>query len=215
MTDKNLLRKEYRKKLTALSGVQRAALSAAIRSVLSTWQPFKSARSLIAFHPMSSEPDIVPLLVKAISAGHHVGLVRTPDGDPYIEVLEVRLWDGSESSLERHRRMSLRQPDSRLPLLDNAAWNQARSNAAVKNIELLSADAGLVLVPALAFGRDGSRLGHGSGWYDRFLLAKPSLLRVGIGFGMQITESLPMDIWDQNLDFLICEEGIQACPTRT
>ena len=50
-----------------------------------------------------------------------------------------------------------------------------------------------------------------TGWYDGFLKAKPGLLRVGIGFGLQVQDSLPVDEWDQILDFIVTEEGIQAC----
>lgn len=210
MTDKELLRREYRKRLGALSSIQRSALSAAIRSVLSGWPPFKSSRSLVAFHPMKGEPNFMPLLLKIISAGHSLGLVRTPEvgeGD----LLEVRLWDGSEASLERHRRMPLLQPLARLPRLDQDSWKQDRDGRSPGDLELQAASAGMVMVPGLAFGRDGTRLGHGMGWYDRFLKANPALLRVGIGFGLQLCDGLVADTWDQNLDFFICEEGVLQC----
>lgn len=213
MRDKDILRKEFRHKLAALSPIQRAALSAAIRAAMSGWPPFKSAKSLIAFHPMKGEPDLVPTLLKAISAGHSVGLVRTPD-DKGNDLLEVRLWDGAEASLERHRRMPLSQPASRLPLIRQESWTQPRMPGPSEILELQSATAGLVLVPGLAFGMDGARLGHGAGWYDRFLAAHPALLRVGIGFGMQVRAGLPCTDWDQKMDFLITEEGVRRCQSQ-
>lgn len=210
MDNKDILRKEFRQRLAALSPVQRSALSAAIRSVLSSWPPFKSARTLVAFHPMKGEPDFISLIVKQISAGHQVGLVRTPAINE-SELLEVKLWDGSDASLEKHRRMPLLQPQNRLPSLDPESWKHRIVDNLESGNELLAASAGIVLVPGLAFGRDGSRLGQGAGWYDRFLKIHPGLLRVGIGFGQQIRDTLPQEEWDQALDFIVCEEGVQMC----
>jgi 5-formyltetrahydrofolate cyclo-ligase len=55
----------------------------------------------------------------------------------------------------------------------------------------------LILVPGLAFDREGYRLGYGKGYYDRLLAATGSIPTVGIGFQEQMsTGSLPRDAWD-------------------
>lgn len=49
-----------------------------------------------------------------------------------------------------------------------------------------------VLVPGLAFTRDGDRLGRGGGYYDRFLATlAESVHTIGICYDAQLRESLP------------------------
>ena len=53
-------------------------------------------------------------------------------------------------------------------------------------------DLDLVLVPGLAFDRRGHRLGHGHGYFDRFLSRLPKTTpTVGLAFRFQLLESLP------------------------
>ena len=74
-------------------------------------------------------------------------------------------------------------------------------------IEIKTID--LFLCPGLAFGRDGSRLGHGAGYYDRALSNKsPSAQVWGVGFDIQLFDSVPNDPHDQPLDGIITESGI-------
>ena len=50
----------------------------------------------------------------------------------------------------------------------------------------------LVLVPGLAFDRSGHRLGHGHGYFDRFLARIPKKTpTVGLAFGFQVLDHLP------------------------
>lgn len=67
----------------------------------------------------------------------------------------------------------------------------------------------VLFVPGLRFGRDGSRLGSGKGYYDRFLHAHPTPLRVGLAFAAQVDDSVPTDEHDEAMDVLVTEEGRQ------
>ena len=64
----------------------------------------------------------------------------------------------------------------------------------------------LVLVPGLAFTRDGRRLGRGGGFYDR-LLGDPLLKarRVGVCFEAQIIESVPLEGHDERVEEVLTE----------
>jgi 5-formyltetrahydrofolate cyclo-ligase len=63
----------------------------------------------------------------------------------------------------------------------------------------------LVLVPGVAFGRQGERLGMGAGFYDRFLPRIPNALRVVLTFDFQLLEELEQESWDQPVDWIITE----------
>ena len=62
----------------------------------------------------------------------------------------------------------------------------------------------LVLVPGLAFTRDGARLGRGGGFYDRFL-SQPHLRarKVGVCFAAHVLGELPVESHDQRVDRVV------------
>jgi 5-formyltetrahydrofolate cyclo-ligase len=67
----------------------------------------------------------------------------------------------------------------------------------------------LVLVPGVAFDREGRRLGHGFGYYDRFLATLPAgVTRVGLAFRHQVIPEVPVDAWDVPVHALVTEEGV-------
>lgn len=68
-------------------------------------------------------------------------------------------------------------------------------------------DFDVVVVPLLAINERGYRLGYGGGYYDRFLKDK-KCLKVGIGYGFQLTDEFIEDEWDEPLDEFISEKGM-------
>ncbi len=69
----------------------------------------------------------------------------------------------------------------------------------------------LILVPGLAFTKDGARLGRGGGYYDRLLAnCPPRTRRIGICFAAQIVASLPTEPHDQRVERVITESSIAA-----
>ena len=69
----------------------------------------------------------------------------------------------------------------------------------------------VVITPFLAINPQGFRLGYGGGYYDRALRAlretTPDLLSVGLGYSAQEVASVPYDINDEPLDWLVTEQG--------
>lgn len=64
-------------------------------------------------------------------------------------------------------------------------------------------------VPLLAFDGEGRRLGHGKGYYDRFL-EDFSGLKIGVAFEWQFSpEALPMEDHDVHLDMVVTEHGVR------
>lgn len=64
----------------------------------------------------------------------------------------------------------------------------------------------VILVPGLAFDREGRRLGRGGGYYDRFLArADASVEKIGVVFSAGIVERVPTDPWDQSVDRVVCD----------
>jgi 5-formyltetrahydrofolate cyclo-ligase len=66
----------------------------------------------------------------------------------------------------------------------------------------------VLIVPLLAFDRDGFRLGYGGGYYDRTLSAlrtRRAILAVGVAFSAQEVPAVPHGAHDQRLDWVITE----------
>lgn len=70
----------------------------------------------------------------------------------------------------------------------------------------------LALVPGLAFDKNGGRLGMGGGWYDRALSDIP--VKVGVGFGGQIVDEVPMNAHDMKMDWLSSDQGLWRVQAR-
>ena len=70
-----------------------------------------------------------------------------------------------------------------------------------------------VLVPGVAFDRQGWRLGRGAGYYDRTFESPGGPRRVGLGYAFQLLTAVPHDSHDRPLDAIVTErEWLWAAP---
>jgi hypothetical protein len=69
-----------------------------------------------------------------------------------------------------------------------------------------------LIVPGVAFGPGGERIGRGGGFYDRFLAQMPNVLRVSLAFDFQILPSLPQNSWDQSVHWVLSETSEVRTP---
>ena len=63
----------------------------------------------------------------------------------------------------------------------------------------------LIIVPGVAFDRNGNRMGRGRGFYDRLLKTTPSAYKIGVAFNFQVFDSIPIDPFDIPIDKVITE----------
>lgn len=69
-----------------------------------------------------------------------------------------------------------------------------------------------ILLPGVAFGRDGARLGYGGGYYDKLLARLPhSPALVAAAFAMQIVENIPQEATDRKVEWLVTEHETIHC----
>ena len=65
----------------------------------------------------------------------------------------------------------------------------------------------LVIVPGVAFDKQGHRLGYGNGYYDKYL-STTNAYSIGLGYSFQLVDKLPTDKYDIKLNSLATENGI-------
>lgn len=69
----------------------------------------------------------------------------------------------------------------------------------------------VLVVPLLAFNRDGGRLGYGGGFYDRtlaMLRARRATMAIGFAFAGQELAQIPLERTDEPLDLVVTEAGV-------
>lgn len=134
-----------------------------------------------AYWPLPGEIDPRPLMAALARRGARLALpVVVAPRSPLI----FRAWKAGDV-LEPHA-VGLMEPGARAPEL-------------VPDI---------LLVPLLAIDPDGNRLGFGRGYYDRTLArlrAVGAPLAVGLAYAAQTVAAVPVDEFDQPLDWVVTE----------
>ena len=181
--EKALWRERFRAARRALAPDARARASA---EIVARASPLLDAAladapgdAVALFWPLADEPDLRPLAYALRQSGVAVALpvVAGPGR------LEWRAFGGADR-------------------LADGPWGLRQPDAASADVppERLAA----VVVPGLAFGRDGSRLGYGGGFYDRALSRTPAL-RVGVAFAAALVAAVPAEPHDQRLDAVVTD----------
>ncbi|MDD4929413.1 MAG: 5-formyltetrahydrofolate cyclo-ligase [Gallionella sp.] len=67
-----------------------------------------------------------------------------------------------------------------------------------------------VLLPGIAFSRDGARLGYGGGFYDKLLAHAPPA-RVTAAFGLQVVAQIPQEATDVRVEWIVTETATIDC----
>jgi 5-formyltetrahydrofolate cyclo-ligase len=70
----------------------------------------------------------------------------------------------------------------------------------------------VLLVPGLAFDREGHRLGNGAGHYDRILSsARANAESIGMAPSSHLVDLVPTEAHDVRVGWLATEEGVVNC----
>jgi 5-formyltetrahydrofolate cyclo-ligase len=80
--------------------------------------------------------------------------------------------------------------------------------------QISSEELDLVVIPGVAFSRNGCRLGFGQGFYDR-LLKKLRLetMTVGFAYSFQVQDKFSCTNHDQKVKRIVTEQGfLEICP---
>lgn len=64
----------------------------------------------------------------------------------------------------------------------------------------------VIIVPGVAFDREGHRMGRGKGFYDR-LLETAKATKIGIAYDFQMLDTVPTDPHDVAMDVIITESS--------
>jgi 5-formyltetrahydrofolate cyclo-ligase len=179
------LRKAMKQKLDAMPAGSAAEKGRAACEALVALGAFREARAVMMYLPLPLEVDTAPVAQAAWRDGKTV-LVPKVDYDER-HMIAVRC-ETPEDEM-RVDRYGILQPVGGEP------WPLGEID--------------LVVVPALAFDRRGHRLGHGAGFYDRFLAgADAGTVVCGLAFAEQVVDELPVRAHDHRLHVLVTDREV-------
>jgi 5-formyltetrahydrofolate cyclo-ligase len=69
----------------------------------------------------------------------------------------------------------------------------------------------VTLTPGIAFTPEGFRLGHGGGFYDRYLASQPSTVAIGLAFESQVVAELPHAEHDRPMQRVVTDRRVLIC----
>ncbi len=101
-----------------------------------------------------------------------------------------------------------RIPDLDIPFVRGAFGIQEPAGSVAKICSPSVLD--LIVVPGVAFGVDGGRIGYGGGYYDRFL-ERHKAQRVAVAFDFQVLETVPQNRRDSRVNKIITEKRTIDC----
>ena len=175
---KAVLRKEMKERLKGLSEGRKRELDEALFWRLFSLPEFSSPCTVYAYASLSWEPDTWEILKALLSRGFRLAL-------PRVEGREMRFYFVPDLKELSQSSMKIWEPKAdAVPADDPEA---------------------LVLVPGMAFSRDGARLGKGGGFYDRFLSAEPNHKTIALAYGFQLMEQIPTGVYDRPVDQIVTE----------
>lgn len=149
---------------------------------------YAKAKTVMFYIDVRSEVRTRNNLVDALQTGKKIIVPYCVDGE--LELFHLESMDELEIGMYR-----ILEPKAEL-----------RTVAAKK---VLPEELDLIMVPGVAFDKNGGRTGHGKGYYDKLLEhAKPETPLVGIAFECQLFPEIPTGEHDIYMDKVVTEAAV-------
>ncbi len=192
-TAKAEVRARTQEALGRMTQTDRRRLSTMIHDRVVSLPAWAQSDEVLLFDSMPEEVDTGPLISAADKDGKLIYLPRMHGHDIHFHLFAA-------ADLEPHSYGMMEPP------ADAPTWAPAATDATVRRT--------VIICPGLAFDGDGRRLGHGKGFYDRFLLtvrdaaddaprARRDVVVVGICFDIQVIDRVPTGPNDQRMDRVV------------
>ncbi len=144
---------------------------------------FSTSQSLALYHSFSFEVSTQFLFDESKRQGKKIAYPKVKEKQDALSFFWVE--DQKQFSTSS---MGIREPDEKL----------GASEAKLEEIDLM-------VIPGLAFDRQGNRLGRGEGYYDRTLKTYLGQ-RLGLAFSFQLLDQIPHEAWDEKVAWIATEK---------
>ena len=171
--DKKELRRIIREKKRAMTVEAMEAASRRLGELFAETEEYKSAKTIYGYLPYNQEVRTVPMLQKALDDGKKVAVPKV-----YGDDMKFIYMDDLSAVSEGYA--GIPEPTADGPVADDQT--------------------ALVLMPGMAFTKNGDRMGYGGGFYDKFLASEPEHPTVALCYDFQMVEELPTAEYDIPVD---------------
>ena len=178
--DKKALRTFCKERRLSLTPKERQMANAAICAEIARHPAFYGADLILGFFPVRGEVDLTPLYRQVLSCGIPLAFPRCEGKNMTFHTV-ARLED------LRVDRFDIPAPRAVAPLAEISAKT-------------------LCLMPGLAAGKNGARLGYGGGFYDRFLATFKGITLFPV-YECLLFDTLPTEDFDIPVTHIITEKG--------
>ena len=180
---KQELRQKYRAKRDSFGEEFIKNASGSACELLLQAQAFKDADVLLLYYPIKNEISPLPLIELAKKSGKKIAF---PICNTNTNTLTFKIVTSESEFIPS--RFGIFEPllSSESPILSERT---------------------IALVPAIAFSRDGHRLGYGKGYYDRFLSDFRGT-SIGFSYSELVLDSLPTLAHDIPLKMIVTESEV-------
>ena len=182
MSEKAALRKQLTEREAGLSENYIAESNAGIIRNLFSLGEFQNAETVLFFYSVRTEPDTHEMIRRAIDLGKTAALPRTYQKG----VMTARKIGGFDELAPS--KFGIPEPDESAPI--------------IRPDEL-----DFILVPSVAFDRDGYRLGHGKGYYDIYL-SSTRAFSCGVARKKMLVPRVPREKHDVRVNCIVTENEI-------
>lgn len=177
--NKTTLRSLIASQRKALSSAEIQNMSARIAESFLQLSSLKTANNILLYAALPREVQTMGL-IRTLSSSKNIWLPKVVGED-----LEIRAYEGEQSLQTGH--FNVPEPTGLL----------------CPDLRIID----LIVVPGVAFSREGDRMGYGKGFYDR-LLPKLDAKKIGFAFDFQLFFDIPTEDHDEKMDLIITQKGI-------
>ena len=183
--EKEEIRRIILEKRSKLTKKKVETASKAIIEIIKDLEAFRESRMILSYMPYGQEVDLLPLNQFILDNEKRLCLPRVRSSTE-MDCAEVESL--SENMIISKFRIMEPSPELKPSDLDSIDF---------------------VLVPGLAFDREGNRIGHGKGYYDRFLAQiNKETFTLGIAYAFQVFDRIPSDPFDKKVKGIVSENQL-------
>lgn len=180
--DKELIRKQMKRRRSQLTASELESASFDVVSALSENQLYKRADLILCYMSANNEVPTDLIIKHARKQGKAVAVPKV------LGPHHMAFYDLNKYEL-RNGQFGIREPlvtEGDIPI-DPSDYKNA-----------------CIIVPGLAFTKEGQRIGYGGGYYDAYIKRhQQEVVTCGVAYDFQLVKNLPQEMQDQALDDVI------------